>query len=417
MSISRLLASGAAIKAVQIALGFAASIILTRMVSVEDFGIYSRNAALILFLSLVFHLGIPGLTLARFPRAKGRFADYLVSQGVRWGLLGALVAGGAFAVVQAVLFPQPAWVVVIWCAAAGLTSLLAVLVSMGKAKGAVLLTNALDMVGRQIVFLVAFLLLYPIPSEYSTALAILISYAVVCVVLYRRFAASSRNVPGPWLSFAYLRRSWVFVLASVGWALSQYLDILLIGALADPTAVANYRLAVLISSAAGIGISVLDMMLAPRIVGTYAAGDIEAVSLLCQQSAALSTAVTLVGALAFWAIGKEAISLVFGPDYSAVYPPAAILVAMQLAVAACGPAALSLVLLGFERVYIVLMFAFSALNLVLNLLLVPRYGAMGAAIATCTSVTLMNVSACLAAARLLHLRTWGWPAFPKRVRQ
>ena len=415
MSISRLLASGAAVKAVQIALGFAASIVLTRIVSVEDFGIYSRNAALILFLSLVFHLGIPGLTVARFPRAKGRFAGYLVSQGVRWGLLGALGAGSAFALTQAVLFPQTAWVVVIWSAAAAFTVLLAVLVSIGKAKGAVLVSNALDMVGRQVLFLVTFLLLYPFPSEYRTALSVLISYAVICALLFRRFVTPSRSASGPWLSIAYLRRSWVFVLVSVGWALNQYLDILLIGALSDATAVANYRLAVLISTAAAIGISVLDMVLAPRIVSTYASGNIEAVSLLCQRSTALSTAATFVGALAFWVIGKDAIVLVFGLDYASVYLPAAILVAMQLAVAACGPAALSLMILGSERVYIVLMFAFSALNLILNLLLVPRYGAMGAAVATCTSVTLMNVSACIAAGRLLHLRTWGWPASAKKV--
>ncbi|WP_055048597.1 lipopolysaccharide biosynthesis protein [Devosia sp. A16] len=410
MSITKLLVSGAAIKAAQVGLGFVASIVLTRTVSVEDFGIYSRNAALMLFLSLVFHLGIPGLTVARFPRAKGRFARYLVAQGIRWGFVGAMGASIAFALTQALLFPQPAWTVAIWCVATGLTSFLAILVAIGKSNGAVVLSNALDMVGRQVLFLFAFFLLYQLAPADRTALAVLTSYAVVCVLLYRRFVPSSNILRGPWLSIAYLQRSWVFVLVSVGWALSQYLDILLIGALSDATSVANYRLAVLISSAAAIGISVLDMVLAPRIVSTYASGDIEAVSQLCQRSAALSTAATLIGAVAFWVVGKDLMVLVFGPDYASAYLPAAILVSMQIAVAACGPAALSLMILGSERLYILLMFAFSGLNLLLNLLLVPRYGAIGAAFATATSATLMNISACLAARRLLQLRTWGWPA-------
>ncbi len=412
MGLAKLLASGATVKIIQIALGFVTSIVLTRTVSVETFGTYSYNVALITLLSLVFHLGIPGMTLAHLPRGKGKHTSFMTRQALGWGYVGATSCAIAYLTLQVVTLPQDPLSAALWAVVAALTTFTVILVAIGRASGAVLFSSIMELDARQILFLAALPLILVMPPPLALPVASIMAYVATCAVLIVRIVPLRTMMHPGRLSMAYIARSWLFALVSVGWAMNQYLDVLLVGILADAEAVAIYRLATLVSSAAGLGIAALDMVLAPRVAQMFAAGKKSQLTSMCQRSALLSGALTTGGGIVFWLVGGDLLAAVFGNTYADAFAPAAILVLMQVIVSLCGPAALCLMLLGRERLYVGLMASFTAVNLALNLTLVPRFGAEGAAIATLVAVAAMNIVSCVLVRNLLGVRTWGWLSNP-----
>lgn len=96
---------------------------------------------------------------------------------------------------------------------------------------------------------------------------------------------------------------------------------------------------------------------------------------------------SLAGAMVILALGKPLLWL-FGPQFASAWPVMFVLVAGYLGRAAMGPSELLLNMLGQQRTTAVMAMTAALLNIVLNLLLVPRFGLMGAASATASSLVL-----------------------------
>lgn len=96
---------------------------------------------------------------------------------------------------------------------------------------------------------------------------------------------------------------------------------------------------------------------------------------------------SLATAVVILALGKPLLSL-FGPQFVSGYPVMAILVFGFLARAAMGPAEFLLNMQGEQRACAVVMMSSAAMNILLNIILVPRLGILGAAIATAASLTM-----------------------------
>jgi O-antigen/teichoic acid export membrane protein len=116
---------------------------------------------------------------------------------------------------------------------------------------------------------------------------------------------------------------------------------------------------------------------------------------------------SLAAAVAILLIGKPLLSL-FGPSFIEAYPVMAILVVGFLTRSAMGPAEFLLNMLGEQKRCAMAMLAAAALNIVLNISLVPIYGITGAAIATALSLmTAASLNALIAKQRLgIHVAIW-----------
>jgi O-antigen/teichoic acid export membrane protein len=122
---------------------------------------------------------------------------------------------------------------------------------------------------------------------------------------------------------------------------------------------------------------------------------------------------SLVAAIGLLAVGRPLLAL-FGPQFVAGYSVMAVLVVGLLARAAVGPAELLLNMLGQQRLCAAAV-AFSALlDIVLNLLWVPRFGALGAASATAVALTTAAAMYYVIARRRLGLRVAIWDNVPSR---
>ncbi len=106
---------------------------------------------------------------------------------------------------------------------------------------------------------------------------------------------------------------------------------------------------------------------------------------------------TLIGAGVLVSIAPWLLSF-FGEDFASQSGLAAVLAIGFVAKSAVGPAELYLNVLGQQRICAVVLMLAAALNMALNIVLIPVYGLMGAAIATATALVLLSIA--------LFLVTW-----------
>ncbi len=120
---------------------------------------------------------------------------------------------------------------------------------------------------------------------------------------------------------------------------------------------------------------------------------------------------SLAAALLILSLGRPLLWL-FGPQYVAGFPVMAILVVGFLARSAMGPAEFLLNMQGEQWRCAAVMLTAAALDIALNLILVPLYGLTGAAVATAVALTAAAMlNAAVAKARLgLDVAIWrNWP--------
>ncbi len=98
---------------------------------------------------------------------------------------------------------------------------------------------------------------------------------------------------------------------------------------------------------------------------------------------------TLAGAIGILVIGMPLLSL-FGSEFVIGYPAMFVLVFGLLVRASTGPIEIMLTMLGHQNLVAVTLAVAMAVNIVLNLLLIPPYGLMGAAIATTLSTCALS---------------------------
>ncbi|MGE3919264.1 MAG: polysaccharide biosynthesis C-terminal domain-containing protein, partial [Hyphomicrobiaceae bacterium] len=116
---------------------------------------------------------------------------------------------------------------------------------------------------------------------------------------------------------------------------------------------------------------------------------------------------SLAAAALILALGKPLLWL-FGPQFMDGYPVMLVLAAGFLARAATGPAELLLNMLGLQRASACVAMTVASLDIGLNLLLVPRHGLMGAAMATALSLAFGAALNTIIAKRWLGLSIGIW---------
>ena len=188
-------------------------------------------------------------------------------------------------------------------------------------------------------------------------------------------------------------------------AVSDRVDLLLMGAIALPAEVAVYAVAVRFAQTVTVAANAASTAMAPHLVELFPelrAGRREAIQALMRDTARTSLYISLLAVAGFGALGPLFLSL-FGEHYEAAYAPLMVLACGQALSALLGPAAGVATLAGAPRIAIVGLSAGVAVNVTLNLLLVPRFGAIGAASATASGM----VSAAVI--------TWAWTRVRFRI--
>jgi len=200
----------------------------------------------------------------------------------------------------------------------------------------------------------------------------------------------------------WLRTAWPLWLLTVVVMVNAQTDVIMLGSLLGPAATGVYVVAVRCAQMLGFIMVAVDAVLGPTIAALHAAGETDRLQALLTRSARTVLALTLPVALAIVLLGHW-ILLIFGEPFTAGRGALTVLCVGQLVSAGTGSVLLILVMTGHDWQALCGMAGGTMLNILLNALLIPRWGIEGAALATVVSMVLLNLILLLIIRRRLRL--------------
>lgn len=377
------------------------TIACARLLGPKGFGIYSYALALVGVVSIPVIQGLPVLVLRQISRALPTEQPSAIRMVLRFSdQLTWLVGLSAIVVVFLIgsLFTQVMHEggTVLWLAAAAvpvLTVVIQVRGSILRALGHPFLGQLGDMLVRPGVLLLVLLTMLAFTTA-SSVQVMVANAAACCAGLFfahvtarshiAKATADRQVVPyGTWM------RSLVplSLLGGLQFVNSQ-VDLLVLGFLVDKESVGIYKIASTLALQVSFGLTVVNAVVAPKFAELYRRGDIQALKRLNKMSAMVSFALGAVVTLGYFLIGEWVIQFAMGKGYGTAFMPLMILSTAHLLTLWAGTTNVLLTMLGHERDVLVAAVVSISINFVLNLVLVPQFGMIGAASATAIALAI-----------------------------
>ncbi|MFV0459006.1 MAG: lipopolysaccharide biosynthesis protein [Actinomycetales bacterium] len=179
-------------------------------------------------------------------------------------------------------------------------------------------------------------------------------------------------------------------MASIAQQMLKRLDVVLVAALVSPGEAALYAAASRFVTVGQVGVQAIQQALGPQLSALFARDQRQEAQEVYQTSTAWSMLMAWPVYLGCAALAGTLLAI-FGPQYTQVTSTVVVLCLAMLFAIACGP--VDMVLLMAGRSWLSLMNTFVALgvNLGLNLVLIPRWGALGAGCAWAGAIIVRNL--------------------------
>ena len=183
---------------------------------------------------------------------------------------------------------------------------------------------------------------------------------------------------------------WVHLLIGGMIVLTRQSDVVMVGVLVNTTEAGYYSAATRLADLAVFALTSANMVLTPLLSEYYAAGKQHDLQRLLRRNMQFVALATLFITAVLVVLGEWVLGL-FGDGFVAAYLPLIILLVAQAVNALVGPVGFLLLLADQQRLAMRVMCASLVLNIGLNLLLIPQYAMLGAAVATAISIVFWNV--------------------------
>ncbi|MDQ6887065.1 MAG: oligosaccharide flippase family protein [Gemmatimonadota bacterium] len=407
-----------AINAFGTALSFAAQVLLARTSGQLQYGTYAYTLGWMNIVLLLAKFEFDGSAVRFLGAYHGQKAWSLLRgflrRSAQWVTMLSL-AVAAIAVVLLWIFRSSlpstlAASFLIATALLPLTALLQLTSSSLQGLRRVVAAQAPTMVVRPLFFAGSILVVTQLlgrPMDAATAVGInCVTTAIVLVIsvklLRDAIPADVRSVRAE-----YDTREWwrvaagLLVISTSQLILSQQADVVVVGTLVGKTAAGHYGAASQLATLVHFGVTAVLFMATPMIADYHARGQRADV----QQLATLVGRVNLILAtpvLAALAVGGTFALRLFGPSFVDAYPVLLVLGSSQMVLAIVGSlAGYLLSMTGHQKQAAVIIGGSAVLNLVLTLILTPRFGMIGTASATLTSVITRSIALTIYIRRIL----------------
>lgn len=421
---AQLVRGGAAsllLKLIHAVLALLVAVLLARLLGPAQYGIYSFAFALVTLLAIPVQMGLPVLVVRETAAGRARNDWSIVDDIWRWALRvvglgsGAVLAAAGFLMLMTwqELLPAMRWTL-LW--ALPLIPLLALGTLHGAAlrgRDRVVLGQLPDYVLRLALLAILVPAWWAWSSQLSAPAAMLLHVAAAAwalgisnLLLHGRVSGHPRRTATEAnRSRAWLASMWPLGFIAAAQVINTRADTLLLGILGDPESVGIYQVAVQGAQIVVLGLGAINLVVAPHFSSLHSQGKKRLLQRLVTLSARAIVLSTLPVVIVLVFAGSFAIRLVFGPEYQSAYLPMVILAAGQLANAGFGSVAMLLNMTGNERATARGLVLASLLNIILNLLLIPGFGMVGASLATALSLIGWNLLLWNSTRRLLGIDT------------
>lgn len=387
-------------------LGYLIRVVLARYYGQEVYGFVSTSLAIFTTITTIGLLGIPN-SLARqisFHKAKEQWRQITGSVGVAYLVTGAL--GILFALVIILLaepiaerfFRESRLTPFFIYFALGIPFYLALRISCNVFQGFKQMTAFITFrdVLRQVLILLGLIVMYlvsfPVPH---LGLAYLGSFVLsTLLAFFVIWQISPVRHHGIHLEFSIAKElfkfSWPLMFASIIMRLMHQTDTIMTGYFLNQSMVGIYNAGVPIGELLGVIYASFTPVLIPIMTDYYASESRGKLKHTFNLSTKWIFMLVLPGFLLLLIFPEFFIRILFGEEYLAAANVLRLIAAGVFYSSMVGPTGNLLIVIGKTKL-VMLDFAIAyAINIILNILLIPRWGLIGAATATATSVIVHN---------------------------
>ena len=400
--------ASALLRLVNLIVGLLISIVLARALAPDGYGVYTFVLSLVLTLCIPVSVGVPTLIVREVARFR---------KNESWRLIKGILIRAH----QVILFLS-VLVVVLGFVALGqgdvgvnhsksntilIALFLVPIIGLSQLRqstlqglGRVIVGQIPENVVRPVVFLIIVVMvsiksiLTPQRAISLYFVASVLAFAVGTIILMKCFPSQAKGVSPDYDSGKWLRS--LIPLSALGGlqVINNQADVLMLGIFATEADIAFYRVAVAGGTLVIFVLTAVNVVIAPIIARHEKATEMAQLQDMLTAGARISLlgAAVVAGILVFF--GGYAISNIYGSDYYAAYPVLVVLCIGFVFSAAMGSVALVLNMTGNESENLKGLLIATLINVVLNALLIPEFGATGAATASVASLVSVNFILC-----------------------
>ena len=400
--------------------GLVTGIVLSRMLGADGLGTYLWCWSVANVLGIVAKLGLEMLLVREIAISKDRGAWGTLVGIARFGgaaSTGVSVVLGGLAVVGGYVWLEPET----WLTLVVAMVLMVVMTSVGlvtagvRGLGAVSAANV-PVQGVRAVGLLGLLgLLWgmdqstPKVAMAAHLVAWLAAWAVAMVLWLRRLPSPARTAVPERASRHWLRCSAPLLLMTSMTMIQNQASVLLLKGLADDASTGIYGVVAQLAVVTSSVLVVLNSVILPRFAALHAAGRTRELQRLVSFVAVVSTGASGVLTVAMITLGPTILSL-YAEGFDTGLSALVVLLVGQSVAAVAGSVTQLLAMTGHERELGVWSVVSAAMSIVLNAVLIPAFGVLGAAFATATVLIVMNGILVVRVRQLLGIDStvFGW---------
>lgn len=385
----------------------ALSMLLTRWLDLEGYGIYIYAVALISLLGMLGQMGAPTLIMreAALGEVQGNWAYLraLLFCSVRMTtLMATLLMTLSFCLLWFLpgQFPEQQIETLIW-----LLWLLPFMVfrrivaATLRGLHKVIISQTVDKIIAPVLLLLVLGFLFVLfpqthHPQYVALTQLVVGIVVTCMacfVLWRQLPKVFWQEKTDYGYAQWLRATLPFMLISGSALIITQTDILMLGFFQPIEQAGIYRIAAYISALVLLGQQVIVSLIAHPVAKMYVQKNRQPLQRFITINTRLAFAFALCVAFVLFIFGQDIIVIIFGAGFSTAATSLKILLVGALVSVAMGPVGLLVNMAGYEKYALRFLLYGALLNILLNALLIPVWGMVGAALATATSLSLRNV--------------------------
>jgi len=255
-----------------------------------------------------------------------------------------------------------------------------------------------DSIFRPLSLLVIISFLFLLNKELLTVTGLVISRVtaqvltmIVATALFFLYSPSSvKNSIPRYEKQLWIRQALPFLLLGSIYIINNRMDVLMIGIFLNASDVGVYHISFQLAGFISFFLVATNPSLQPVLAQLYISGEMAAIQQMVFKVARNLLMISLVVSVVLLVFGKHILNIGFGPEFTAGYPPMAILAIGHLFSVGSGSVAQILNMTGHEKESLRAMIAGVLTNFILNLILIPTMGINGAAVATSISLVIWN---------------------------
>jgi O-antigen/teichoic acid export membrane protein len=399
--------SGMLVRIAGLGVGFLAQLFLARILLAEE---YSRYIYVLTWLNVLTLFGKAGLDTAalRFVAAlhgsgePGKLRGFLRTSTIAGLLASLVVTAGTAAVISTLsgrLAQSLAAAFLIGALVVPVNSLLAIRSAVLQAFKRVARAEFPQSVARPVLTVAGAALLFLVFDQAPTAGWAMIAYLAAGVLavllvqgLLRPILVPAINGASPeYETGTWIRTSLPLLLISGFYLILSQTDTLMLGVLRTTDEAGAYAVASRITQLIFLGQWAVNAIVAPMIAEHHHRKESDKVQAVATYAARLAFGITVPLAAAVILFGRPILAL-FSTEFTVAWEALAILGAGMILNVLSGSVGLLMTMTGHQKEASRVLGTAALLNIVLNVVLIPMYGMIGAAFATAFTTVLWNIA-------------------------